>query len=100
MAVRFGGMWKAGFGQPKVDPAIADRLKAWTREALALPADSTVSINEILCADPACPGTETVVLVMVPGQRTRAYKVASAMAEVGREALLAALTVPPPASGG
>jgi hypothetical protein len=33
--------------------------------------------NEIVCPDPACPGTETVILVMVPSRPTRACKVAA-----------------------
>ena len=62
-----------------------------TRTVLCLTEDATVSANEILCADPSCPGQETVVLVMVPGQRTRAYKVQAAMDEVTEDGLREAI---------
>ena len=50
-----------------------------------------------VCADPACPGTETVILVMAPGQRTRAVKVAAPMATLTDEAILAAFAASGPA---
>lgn len=80
--MRLGGIWKAGLGSAKINPEIAAQIKGWTRVALTLDNDATISVNEIICADPACPGSETVILVMVPGQRTKAYKVQAAMAEV------------------
>ncbi|MGL4438297.1 MAG: hypothetical protein ACRCUE_03420 [Bosea sp. (in: a-proteobacteria)] len=89
--MRLGGIWKAGLGSPKPDPEVSARIKHWTRTALGLDDNATISINEIICADPACPGSETVILVMVPGQRTKAYKVQAAMAEVGEEMVGVAL---------
>lgn len=83
--MRLGGIWKGGLGAAKVDPAVSDRIKGWTRAVLGLDGDAALSVNEIICADPACPGSETVILVMVPGQRTKAYKVQAAMAEVSEE---------------
>ncbi|BCB17680.1 hypothetical protein [Bosea sp. ANAM02] len=67
--------------------ALAERLKAQVRELLGLPETAAVAVNEIICADPACPGSETVILVMKPGKKTRAYKLQMAMAEVTPEAL-------------
>ena len=32
-------------------------------------------MNEIACADPGCPDTETVILLMRAGQPTRALKI-------------------------
>jgi hypothetical protein len=69
--MRFGGIWKAGLGAAKPDPEIAARIKLWTRQSLGLNDDATIS--------------ETVILVMIPGQRTKAYKVQAAMAEVSEE---------------
>ncbi|TCR66988.1 hypothetical protein [Bosea sp. BK604] len=69
----------------------AARIKAETRELLGLPEAAAIAVNEILCADPACPGTETVILVMNPGEKTRAFKAQLAMAELTREALAAVL---------
>lgn len=38
-----------------------------------------MTVSEIVCADPACPGTETVVLIFAPGAKTRAVKIAGAL---------------------
>lgn len=94
--MRFGLFGKGGAGKGDRDKAAvsreAARIKAETRALLALPEAAAVAVNEILCADPACPGTETVILVMEPGRKTRAFKVQAAMAEVTRDALAAALS--------
>ena len=71
--------------------ALAERLKGQVRELLGLPETAAIAVNEIICADPACPGNETVILVMKPGEKTRAYKLQMAMAEVTPEALAEAL---------
>lgn len=71
----------------------AARIKAEVRALLRLPETAVIAVNEILCADPACPGTETVILVMSPGEKTKAFKAQLAMAELTREALAEALLV-------
>ena len=71
--------------------AAAERLKVQVKDLLGLPEAAAIAVNEILCADPACPGNETVILVMKPGEKTRAYKLQMAMAEVTNEALAEAL---------
>ncbi|MCO4055595.1 MAG: hypothetical protein HEQ16_16420 [Bosea sp.] len=86
------GLWKKGLGAEEPDAAALARIKAQTREILGLEEDASISANEIVCADPACPGTETVILVMIPGRRTRAYKVQLPAADVTIEALREALT--------
>jgi len=75
--------------------AAAERLKEQVRAWLGLPGTAAIAVNEILCADPACPGTETVILVMKPGEKTRAYKLQMAMVEITPEALSEALAPPP-----
>ncbi|MFJ5369110.1 hypothetical protein ACIPIA_07805 [Bosea sp. CER48] len=75
--------------------AAAERLKEQVRAWLRLPGTAAIAVNEILCADPACPGTETVILVMKPGEKTHAYKLQMAMAEITPEALSEALAPPP-----
>ncbi|MEN5082084.1 hypothetical protein ABE438_06335 [Bosea sp. TWI1241] len=82
------------FGRKGRDPAEAERVEAARRQVralLALPEDTAVAVNEIVCADPACPGTETVILVMEPGRKTRAYKVLAPLAELTPELLAQAL---------
>jgi hypothetical protein len=76
-------------GRGRADRDDARRLKAIALGLLetrgqvspASPADWSVSVNEIVCADPACPGSETVILVMAPGRRSVALKVQKPMAE-------------------
>ena len=48
------------FRPSRPDPEDVARIKAWVRE--------------IACTDPACPGLETVILVMRPDAPTRAVK--------------------------
>jgi hypothetical protein len=69
----------------------AEAVKHMVRAQLALDEGATISVSEIQCGDAACPGTETVILVMAPGQKTRAYKVASPLAAVDEAAVAAAL---------
>ncbi|CAH1663709.1 MAG: hypothetical protein KF735_01575 [Chelatococcus sp.] len=66
-------------------------IKAWVREIARLPEDTVIAANEIICADPSCPGTETVVLIMEPGQETRAIKIELAADEITRADVDAAL---------
>ena len=85
-------MFRFGFGKkPERDGARVAALKQTVRDALALDSDVAVSINEIACADPACPVLETIVLVMVPGQKTRAYKLHGALDDLTGPALRDAL---------
>jgi len=71
--------------------ANAERLKGEVRAMLGLSETAAVAVNEIICADPACPGNETVILVMKPGEKTRAFKLQMAMDDVTPEALEEAL---------
>ena len=83
------------FGKDKREAAGADaaaQVKRQVREVLDLPDNAVIAVNEILCADPACPGTETVILVMKPGEKTRAFKVQMALAELTPEALALTLS--------
>ncbi|KXF75162.1 hypothetical protein ATN84_21065 [Paramesorhizobium deserti] len=62
----------------------ARAIKKWTREALALPDDAVVSVNELACHVPGCPPKETVVLVM-QGGRTIQVSVHKALHDVTRD---------------
>lgn len=66
-------------GRPKRDPEAVARLKAWALASGLVAADTAFSVSEIVCADPGCPGIETVILVMEPGRRTRACKIAKTL---------------------
>jgi hypothetical protein len=75
-------MWKLSLGRKKTDRSDSERVKGFVFEALGRNPDVAVSVNEIICADPGCPGEETVILVMVPGKKTAACKVGKAMSGV------------------
>nr|WP_246205672.1 hypothetical protein [Microvirga arsenatis] len=61
------------------------------RAALRTSSDTAFAVNEIACNDPGCPGIETVILVMEPGRKTRALKIAKPLDEVAEQDILAAL---------
>lgn len=62
------------FRREPLDRETADRVKGWARAALGLGDDETITVSEIACTDPACPGIETVILVMRQDEPTRAFK--------------------------
>jgi hypothetical protein len=71
--------------------ATADRVKIWARETLSLSDDTAVTVSEINCHDPGCPGVETVILVMTPNAKTRMIRIARPLVEVRLVDLEAAL---------
>jgi hypothetical protein len=75
-------MWKLSLRPKPVDRSHNERVKTGVFEALGRNPDIGISVSEILCSDPGCPGEETVILVMVPLRKTAACKVSKAMAEV------------------
>jgi hypothetical protein len=80
-------MLKRLFGRPEPrDDAAGAAIKQWVREIAADDEAAregiAVTVSEIICADPSCPGTETVILIMMPGRKTAAAKIAKPMAEV------------------
>lgn len=58
----------------------AAQVKDWARSVMG--EEAVFMVSEIDCGDPACPGLETVILVLRPGRPTRAAKVSKPMAEV------------------
>jgi hypothetical protein len=87
------GKWFAGkgSGSTRPDAAATARIKDKVRLILGLPEDASIAVNEIICADPSCPGMETVILIMAPGHKTVAAKVQAAIEEVSDEALTEAV---------
>ena len=80
--VGFKGLFRRRLGAPTPSRAAMDRVKAWAATALNASRETAFTVNEIVCTDPSCPGIETVLLVMAPGARTRAVKVAKAIEDV------------------
>nr|WP_246742501.1 hypothetical protein [Microvirga splendida] len=79
------------FGLPKPDKQAVERVKELARSVIAASPETAYAVNEIACNDPGCPGIETVILVMEPGRKTRALKVAKPLDEVMEQDILAAL---------
>lgn len=80
--------------QTSDEKARSAAIKAQVAEILALGPETTISVSEIDCGDVSCPGLETVILVMTPGARTRAYKIAGALGGVDEAAVRSALAMP------
>ncbi|WP_243374543.1 hypothetical protein [Microvirga solisilvae] len=76
---------------PKPDREAVERVKDMAREALQSSPDTAFAVNEIACNDPGCPGIETIILVMEPGQKTKALKVQKTLDEVTEQDIRAAL---------
>jgi hypothetical protein len=87
----FGAFMRGTFGLPKPDRHAVERVKDLARSALQVSPDTAFAVNEIACNDPGCPGIETVILVMEPGQKTRALKIPKVLDEVAEQDILAAL---------
>ncbi|WP_114948777.1 hypothetical protein [Microvirga calopogonii] len=87
----FGAFLRGTFGLPKPDKHGIDRVKDLARTALGAVPDTAFAVNEIACNDPGCPGIETVILVMEPGQKTRALKIAKPLDEVVEQDIIRAL---------
>src|SRR3954469_231118 len=95
---RFGAFLRGAFGMPKQNtPEAIGQVKEWLRAAFQASPEQTSSeqafpeqvspetvfaVNEIACTDPACPGVETVILIMRPGQKTRACKIQKPLDQV------------------
>lgn len=86
-----------GFGtrRPPAGQEARDAVIARVRRLGAFGPEIIVKASEIVCADPACPGLETVILILVPARPTRAIKVARAMADVTEADVAEALRSPP-----
>ncbi|MGJ0392690.1 MAG: nitrate reductase [Methylocystis sp.] len=69
----------------------SDRMKSWVRQLLSLPNDAVVTVSEITCRDVKCPGVETAILVMPPGEPTRLVKIPTPLLDVQLDDIEAAL---------
>ncbi|MGL4242807.1 MAG: hypothetical protein ACRCTI_16970 [Beijerinckiaceae bacterium] len=75
-------MWKLGLKTRTPERVDNVRVKGFVFDALGRNPDIGISVSEIVCRDPGCPGTETIILVMAPLRKTAACKVAKPMSDV------------------
>ena len=87
----FGSLFRDRMGGRRPERAALDRVKAWAVTALEAPPSTAITVSEIVCTDPSCPGIETVILIMAPGQKTRAAKVSKAVEAVTEQDVRGAL---------
>jgi hypothetical protein len=71
--------WLSVFRPQRIEPEAVSRIRGWAQAAIGDIQGVSISVNEIACRDPACPGVETIILVMAPGQRTRACKISKTL---------------------
>ena len=67
--------------KPESNPA-RDAIRGWAEASLGTDPALTLTISEIDCGDPACPGLETILLVMREGEATQAVKIRKPMDEI------------------
>lgn len=92
MRAAISGFLRQGLGRSGgLSPAQLARVRELTVSILALADDVVVKVNEINCVDPACPGQETIILIMVPGERTRALKIRAPVEEVDAASISSAV---------
>ena len=89
--MRFGLFRRREEPQAEAAERAKEQVKAWAAAAGAS-GEAVLAVNEIVCTDPSYPGVETIVLLMRPGEKTRAYKVPKALAEVTEQDIREALS--------
>ncbi len=79
-------LFKKFFTPKPRDAVAAARIKQWVRNALEpdieKQEDIAVTVSEIDCNDAACPGTETIILIMRPYHTTKVIKLSMLMDRV------------------
>jgi hypothetical protein len=60
----------------------AAAIKFWTRQILALPEDSIVSVSEFACGKPTCPNQHTAIVVMSQEGPTQKISIHKRIADI------------------
>jgi hypothetical protein len=66
-------------------------IRTWVEAILGDDPPLTLTISEIDCADPTCPGLETILLVMREGEATQAVKIRKGMEDINEADVLEAV---------
>ena len=72
------------FGRQRSDDRSeqVEAIKLWTRQILALPEDSVLSVSQFGCAKPACPRNMTTILLMSEQAPTRKISIHKSIVDV------------------
>jgi hypothetical protein len=65
-------------------------IKLWTRQALALSEEATVSVSQFGCAKPTCPRNLTAILVMSEATPPRKVTMHKSIVDVGEDDVVGA----------
>jgi hypothetical protein len=68
--------------KPPRDPEVLARIRGWCLEHLGGEDSAELTISEVDCADPKCPGLETFILVMRPGEAMQATKIRKKLVDI------------------
>ncbi|MEN3931132.1 hypothetical protein WJT86_08685 [Microvirga sp. W0021] len=79
------------FRAAKPDRETIQKIKQWAMLHPKCTPETSLAVNEIDCNDPACPGVETIILIMAKGKKTQACKIPKAMIDVQAEDVASAL---------
>lgn len=75
------------FRQDAANVRALERVKAWTRQSLALAAGDTIMVSEVACTRPGCRPLETVVTFWTAAGERHWFKVFKPAAEVALDDL-------------
>lgn len=70
------------FSRKQKDDPARKKVRDWALILLGDNPAPTLTISEIDCGDPACPGLETIFLVMRDGEATQAVKIRKPLSEI------------------
>jgi hypothetical protein len=79
----------------KIDPNVAQQVKAWVTEALHVEDDTSLMVTEMRCTTPDCPPVKTVIALMATAQPIRQYKIHKPLAEITQDDVTSLTTAQP-----
>jgi hypothetical protein len=81
--------------QRKIDPALAQQVKAWVSQALHIGDGTTLMVTEMRCTTSDCPPIKTVIALMETAQPIRQYKIHKPLAHITPEDIAHLTTIAP-----
>lgn len=79
------------FDRKTKDHSARQRVRNWAIAVLGDEPPTTLTISEIDCGDPSCPGLETIILIMREGEATQAIKIRKPLDTISEQDVCEAL---------